>query len=536
VRRLLPGVPAAVGLLALAAAAAWPTADRRSPPPTLRGLTWSEGRETTPSFTADGSAVAYSREGRVFLHHLGGDHPVELLPQANVSQLSMSLDGRYLAFSAEGQLWLAGASGDSPRPLATGEWNPRFGADGRFVTSSMPFDDPFALAADGALTVWTAEGRPAALPLKGLQPALSPDGRQVACTRLTRQVHVASLDGSRDEVVAGGGGIAAWNPVWSADGRWLYYLSEALGTIDLWRLPVEGGRVGAAAEAVTAGLSGEVLRFDLSPDGRRAVLQVETRYAEIVRVDLASGAVTPVIGGRQLITGLDVSRDGRSMVFNTRGRVERVFAADTDGRHLRELASGGRLREAVLSPDGRWVAAQWNASGRWDTWLFAMDGTARLNRTATHHSGNIDPAWWVDGTLAVRSDALYLFPPNGGTEVRMPPGPEGWAYTPELDRDGRRALWWDHRGVGQVVVPYTWEPLGPVLTDGMDDAFGEGDTVLSVTQDGRLLVRDGRGELVRVATASLGGEGRGVRPGPPGTAMVLVRHPGADLWLVELPD
>jgi len=44
-----------------------------------------------------------------------------------------------------------------------------------------------------------------------------------------------------------------WNPVWSPDGEYLYFVSDRNGTMNLWRLPVDEltGKVLGPAEPIT---------------------------------------------------------------------------------------------------------------------------------------------------------------------------------------------------------------------------------------------------------------------------------------------
>jgi acylaminoacyl-peptidase len=59
-------------------------------------------------------------------------------------------------------------------------------------------------------------------------------------------------------------------PRWSADGRWLYFLSSRSGSVQVWRAPAAG----ADARPVTA-LPLDVALYRLSPDGRALVVAVD---------------------------------------------------------------------------------------------------------------------------------------------------------------------------------------------------------------------------------------------------------------------
>ncbi|MCA1603539.1 MAG: hypothetical protein LC776_18485, partial [Acidobacteria bacterium] len=71
--------------------------------------------------------------------------------------------------------------------------------------------------------------------------------------------------------------VEGW-PVWSPDGKYLYFASDRAGSMNLWRVPIEDqtGRVLGPAEAVTTP-SPYSAQLSFSLDGRRLV------YSQIVR-------------------------------------------------------------------------------------------------------------------------------------------------------------------------------------------------------------------------------------------------------------
>src|SRR6266480_3117916 len=109
-------------------------------------------------------------------------------------------------------------------------------------------------------------------------PAVSPDGKWVAfavrdtdydANRGRLDVWLAAVDGSRvtrltthpenDE-----------SPQWSADGKWIYFVSSRGGSSQVWRLSPAGGE----AEQVTK-LPLDVNGFKLFPDGKRLALAID---------------------------------------------------------------------------------------------------------------------------------------------------------------------------------------------------------------------------------------------------------------------
>src|SRR5262249_14185868 len=106
----------------------------------------------------------------------------------------------------------------------------------------------------------SGEQRRIAVP-DAMQPKWSPGGRRIAYWAVDFQ---GSTRGQRDlwtVAVSGGDAIrvtddpaADWCPVWSPDGRYLYFASDRAGTMNLWRNPMDeetGGPRGSPEPVTT---------------------------------------------------------------------------------------------------------------------------------------------------------------------------------------------------------------------------------------------------------------------------------------------
>jgi Tol biopolymer transport system component/serine/threonine protein kinase len=504
------------------------------PIPRFERLTWDDAMESAPTLSPTGTTFAYVRDGVLALQRVGGGRPVPLLPGFEGTQYdpAFSPDGQRLAFGTDAGLWVCGATGESPRRVADRGWQPSFTPDGRLLFSTEPVIHPFSVLAMGEIVALPLDGGPAvALGIHGVHPTMSPDGTRIAYwTVPEREVWTVDAEGHDPQRIAGGDGLAAWHPQWSPDGGELYFLSEALGATDLWRVPVSGGRAAGPAIAVTAGFADEIHAFALSADGHRAVLDADASASEIVRVDLASGALTPVVRGRQLIGSFDVFPDGAHLAYAVRGRDERVLIASIDGSGVRELVAGGRVRDPRISPDGRRVALQWNKAGRYDIWLVDVDGGNRIDRTADAPTGLVDPRWAGADLVAMGGSQLWrISAESGAAAPDAGPGPIG--YVPRLSPDGRHALIPSDTTFA-VVDAATW---APVTTLPAYEAAWWGDDRLVYT-DGKALsayeLATGRSWVI---AEDVGGLATDVALGPEGSALVLVRRPASDLWAIDLP-
>lgn len=138
---------------------------------------------------------------------------------------ALSPDGRRIAFAALNSLWVADIPGGRPpRRLRRADATryllaPSWARDGRSLV--------YADDRDGLLGVYRhdlATGEETALAAGGrVHPALSPDGRRLACLDMTGGLVVRDLGSGRERVLAaplGGGGLPG-RPSWSPDGRYL---------------------------------------------------------------------------------------------------------------------------------------------------------------------------------------------------------------------------------------------------------------------------------------------------------------------------
>jgi Tol biopolymer transport system component len=198
---------------------------------------------------------------------------------------------------------------------------------------------------------------------------------------------------------------ADWYPVWSPDGRHLYFLSNRSGSMNLWRVAVDGdsGRVEDPPEQVTTP-SADTLHFSLARDGRSLAYVNQVRTGNIYRVDFdpasekVLGPPSPVTRGSWRALCPDVSPDGQWVAFTTWTKPENLFVCRVDGSDLRQLTDDEHWDLFPRwSPDGQRLAFMSNRGGVFQIWTIAPDG--RSLQQLTHMKGGsvYNSVWSPDG-------------------------------------------------------------------------------------------------------------------------------------------
>ncbi len=247
-------------------------------------------------------------------------------------------------------------------------------------------------------------------------------------TRLLVTLHTTDLDANRSRsgiwlLDPGRHGIAPMRlapsgandraPQWSADGRFVYFLSTRSGTSQVWR-----ATPGAADLLQVTQLPLDVGSFRVSPKGDRIVLSAEV-FADCAdfactqsRLDAAAHAKqSGMVYEKLFIRHFDTWRDGRrsqlfSIPFDAAGRAAASpvpLSAGIDGDV--PAKPFGRREDYVISPDGATVVFAVRAAGEAEPWstnfdLYSVEaagGTPR-NLTADNPAWDAKPAYSPDGS------------------------------------------------------------------------------------------------------------------------------------------
>lgn len=412
-----------------------------------------------PSLSPDGREIVFVAGGDLWtVPSDGGVARLLLAHPATESRPLFSPDGRQVAFmstrTGNGDIYVLDLTTGRTRRLTFDDGREQLDAwsrDGAWIYFSSTAGD-----ISGMNDIWR-------VPSRGGQPSqvaadryateywasAAPDGQTLAITargtvagQWWRKGH-SHLDESEIWLVRdidknapryelfgeAGGGKDAW-PMWSADGKSVYYMSDRSGSENLWVKPV-----GGAARQLTRFSNGRVLWPQISRDGATIVFErdfgiwkydVANNRAAAVDITLR-GASTEVPAERQSLTqgfqGLALSPDARKVAFLARGEV--FVAASRDAGDAVRISHTPEIESDVAwLPDSRRLVYSSNRNNQWHIYLYDVPAMSERALT-TGNVRNVAPRVSPDGRWVAyqrNGNELRIVSVDGGTDRKVADG------------------------------------------------------------------------------------------------------------------
>ncbi len=362
-----------------------------------RQLTAGMGTERDPSFSPDGTMIAFTGE-------YDGNTDVFIVPAVGGVP-------RRLTYH--------------PGPDQVVGWTP----DGRRVVFHSSRGDDVGIGIPRFYTVGLEGGYPEELPLpSGISASFSPDGNRLACVPTlqwqrawkryrggqTTPVWLVNLSDLKVEKVPRENSNDS-NPMWVGDK--VYFLSDRNGPVTLFVYDTK-------SKTVDQIIPNDGLDFKAASAGPGAI--VYEQFGSLNLFDLATGKAQklnvtlngdfPEVRPRyvkvgQRIANAGISPTGVRAVFEARGEILTIPAEKGDIRNLTQT-TGIMERDPSWSPDGKWVAYFSDDSGEYALHIIDQAGKGPVKKIslAEQPSFYYRPVWSPDSKkIAYRDKHLTLW-------------------------------------------------------------------------------------------------------------------------------
>lgn len=440
-----------------------------------------------PAISPDGKTIAFSYQGDIFTVPSSGGTAKQITSNAAFDSYPVwSPDGNHIAFASnrEGSIdvWVMDANGGIPKRVTTnsGSEYPLRWKDNStimFKASIMPTAKSiiFAGSYPQVYTVGMDGGRPklfSDITMDALDINASGDviyidrkgyedeWRKHHRSPITRDVWLKSGDSFRKLTTFDG---EDRDPVWSADGKSFYYLSEQSGTLNIYHRTLDGKEtqitnheknpvrfLSAASDGTLCyGYDGEIytvrnggqpqktaIRIAADTEGKELIRQIRNSGAYNIKLSPNGKEIGFVMHGDVYVTSIeyrttkqitntpeqeryiDFSPDGRTIIYDSeRNGVWQIYATTMKNKDEKQFAYATELVEERLtqsdqtsfqpkfSPDGKQIAF-WENRGT----LRVMDAKGKNVKTAmdgkfvySYSDGDIDFTWSPDSKWLLSS-------------------------------------------------------------------------------------------------------------------------------------
>lgn len=243
--------------------------------------------------------------------------------------------------------------------IPEGACQPDFSPDGKRIVFTSPCDSNSDYYPGSSLYIINLDGS-GLLPLPTMvggdyDPAWSPDGKSIAFTSLRNsnrpQIYRLNLEDNTVKALSEKFSLDA-QPAWSPDGKQILYVAERSSKKDIWVMDAEGGNKSQFTH--TPSLLDSLPSW--SPNGKEVLI---TQY-------IAVGGVPRVV----------------IAPFSLDDYVEYQI-----GKEKRPM------RDAVMSPDGYWIAFEgWDPGGKHNIYLITTTGIS-IHQLTNEPTMAFDPVW-----------------------------------------------------------------------------------------------------------------------------------------------
>jgi Tol biopolymer transport system component len=455
-------IAAALAAAIVGAGVFWYSRSQPSPSPRLVPLTSLPGVEKQPSLSPDGSRVAFSWKGDIYVKQVGSEALIRITKDPAMDSWPVwSPDASQIAFVRNGQVLLASPLGGGERIVAESEGRVAWTADG----SALLVLQKTSALGTSIFRIALAGGEKQQLTFPNdatpgdLDMSISPDGRTVAFCRVLQTI------GCELFVMPAAGGevhqltndhTQVFGMAWTADSQEIVFSSTRQNAYRLWRIPaLPANRRGVFNSPQPVEGAGDDAGWpSISRNGRLAY-QHDTRNWDILRAEIAAGKAgsndrlgppTPLIASTRIETAPAWSPDGKKIAFvsNRSGYFE-VWICDADGSNPVKLTAldGPRVVSTHWSSDNERLifSALTGPNGNPEGYIISLKGGPPTRISTPDHRSMTFPIFSLDNRSIYfipgpqeRAVEVYQMPSAGGPATQIT---RGGGFTPLESLDGK---------------------------------------------------------------------------------------------------
>lgn len=536
-------------------------------------ITNQVGTEYFPTLSPDGKDIVYAAEENgqfdIFILRVGGKKPTNLTPNSPLddTQPAFSPKGDLIAFRSDREpqgIYTIEPSGDNLKRVADFGYHPSWSPDGKQIVVSTWGRDQPTTRPDRGMSLDTVDvqtrTRTELAKIEATQPTWSPNGHRIAYWFYTgtygrRDIATIPAGGGEPVVVAKDFAVSNWNPVWSPDGKFLYFVSSRAGNLNFWRVAIDertGIVSGEPEPVVTPSNFSRHIAF--SRDGKRMAYVQTRNTSNIQAVNFDSAALKTVgepfwitKGDREIIRP-ELSSDGTRFVMRIiRPTQDDIVTVNRDGSEWRDVTNDEPFDRYIRwSPDGKRFAFTSDRNGGGQVWVSNSDGTGMKQLTFSNESDAATgfPVWSPDGTkLAVfLRDTAFLIDSSSGERLSTLPNPP----------DSKGMVPWDWSPDGKKIAGVLIKPMRQVAYYSLESGTYETLSALPVTipvswlRDGRhviyvsgnkIVIADTETKKIRDLFASQNVEIRAPFVSHDGKILYYgAANNESDIWMLDLTD
>jgi eukaryotic-like serine/threonine-protein kinase len=386
-------------------------------------ITQSSGVEGYPSLAPDGKNIIFASETNgdrnIYLQRVGGKNLTNLTPNSkeNDTMPTFSANGKFIAFRSErdsGGMYVMEETGENVRKISDIGFHPSWSPDGKKIVVSdkaAAIHTVHTIPNSSLYLIDVATRDQTKIETGGdaIMPNWSPHGNRIAFWFVADgklgEIATVPAEGGEPVVVARDP-ASDWNPVWSPDGKFLYFASDRGGNMNLWRIAIDEKTGQAMGEPESVRTPSKYCRhITFSRDGKiLGYVRYESQSnLQAISFDpktlVTTGEPLWITRGDREISNPSLSPNGEEYVVRIPSRTqEDMGIIGKNGSNIRTLTND-KFRERLprWSPDGKKIGFQTDRSGKYQIWTINVDGSNAQQITFSENVAAAAPVFSPDG-------------------------------------------------------------------------------------------------------------------------------------------